>query len=436
MNRQTILKNLGASSSVPVLVAENQDVRDIINLIKHKHIKCAEDYDRISGFFWQGSVYDTCKFLFDFCKKNIAYQVESEEIQTVSQPAVILSKGEGDCKHYALFIAGVLDSLKRKGKKIDWFYRFASYNPFDNTPGHVFVVCADAGEEIWIDPVLSEFNYHKSFFAAIDKKIPTGAAKVGAVNQINKVRTLGLSKMKGMQCVGATTAQTGQLIMKVAPALAVVPVVGWIAAAGGEVVGFFLSSFGSNYSQSTQVRWLVQLYQYYVLNQPGITSDNKVNESYTANAQNWFAIVLGVPIYDRLRFNTLKGVSSSNGQSLNQSYSQRANLFLQYPDVKQAGVTYDQALQAAMITDQLSLSAPAGGWAQMTAAPSLIDTSAVEAQAGLTSGAALINPSGGVSNFFGNLASKLNVPIWVIYGGLAAIVLLLFSSSSHKKERA
>jgi hypothetical protein len=86
-------------------------------------------------------------------------------------PAAILSLGKNDCKNYALFIVGVLDSLKRKGlidNKI--FYRFASYKLLDEIPHHVFAVIVDNnGNEFFIDPVLSTFNERKTYYHKIDK---------------------------------------------------------------------------------------------------------------------------------------------------------------------------------------------------------------------------------------------------------------------------
>jgi hypothetical protein len=79
--------------------------------------------------------------------------MEPEQRQTTKSPAAMMAQGFGDCKHYALFCAGVLDALNRRGKKIDWCYRFASYSFFAPEPEHVFIVVKDQGKEIWIDPV-------------------------------------------------------------------------------------------------------------------------------------------------------------------------------------------------------------------------------------------------------------------------------------------
>jgi hypothetical protein len=423
MNRQEVLRNLAGSDQTPrTLVAENQSVRDIIKLIKIKHEKTAEDYDRISDFFWMGNVYDTCEALWNFCKTNIPYKIESEAVQTITSPAKILTR-PGDCKHYSLFIAGVCDSLTRKGHPIDYVYRFASYNPFDDTPGHVFVVVFLDDEEIWIDPVLSSFNYHKDFSYAIDKKITANKiAKVSGITIPNNrpYGHPGLSQIRGFQVlqgssIGVTGQQAGQTIMKLAPALSAVPVAALIV----EGVGVALDLFGSKYTTSTQVRWLTCYYERMVKSE-NCRSDNTVNAADTVPAQTWFSYVLGVPIYDQLRMHALKGTDPNTGASLNQSYQTRVNNFLAYPDVQQAGVTYNQALEAAYISDTMSWTAPLGGWANMTAAPALIDGQIATAS------------SGGFLSSFQNWLSTL--PSWALPVGIVAILLLL-SSGSHKKKK-
>jgi hypothetical protein len=140
------------------LIKEDQYVRDIIKEVLDAHEIYAQDYDRICNFFDSGSTEQICKQLFDFCKGFIQYRVEDKKNQTTKSPSGIIVLGRGDCKHYASFIGGCLDALKRAGRKIDWFYRFASYDWLDDTPQHVFVVVNDRGKEIWIDPVLRQFN--------------------------------------------------------------------------------------------------------------------------------------------------------------------------------------------------------------------------------------------------------------------------------------
>jgi hypothetical protein len=177
------------SNQREILIKEKQTTNDIVRQILIKHKKCRSDYAQICSQFDKGETQDNwglCKTLFDYCKANISYRVETKERQTVSSPKTIISQGEGDCKHYALFIAGVLDALKRQGHKIDWCFRFANYDLLSSSPEHVFVVVFDGNNEIWVDPVLRIFDYKKPFIFCIDEfvdsPVMSGVGSIGAVS--------------------------------------------------------------------------------------------------------------------------------------------------------------------------------------------------------------------------------------------------------------
>lgn len=171
MHVETLLNELPPFLGNYRLVSHAQTVGQIINEVVEAHKRFFTDYDKIAKHFYYPDPVKTFKGLFSFLKGNVEYREESEEKQTITSPAGILSLGEGDCKHYASFIGGVLDALKRAGEKIDWFYRFASYDPFQREPGHVFVVAEFNGREYWIDPVLSSFDNRLQYSSKIDKRI-------------------------------------------------------------------------------------------------------------------------------------------------------------------------------------------------------------------------------------------------------------------------
>lgn len=118
------------------------------------------DYDKIYQYFDGGSIRDICYRIWKFCKDKLDYKMEDGEQQNVSGPYTILTGGKVDCKNYALFISGILDAMKRHGKRLTWQFRFASYELFELDPGHVFVVVNPNTDDIWIDPVLDEFDEH------------------------------------------------------------------------------------------------------------------------------------------------------------------------------------------------------------------------------------------------------------------------------------
>lgn len=170
VTRQDVLSRVSPYKNHWVLLKKYQRTPDIIKAITLKHGTQANDYDKISEMFWRGNALDTAKYLFDFCKQNVSYKIEPDKLQSVRSPAAIMSMGNGDCKHYASFIVGVLDSLKRKGYKVDPIYRFASYKMYDRVPHHVFAVIKVNGDDVWIDPVLRYFNERKQYFSKTDKR--------------------------------------------------------------------------------------------------------------------------------------------------------------------------------------------------------------------------------------------------------------------------
>lgn len=169
-----LLGKLPAYQNKSVLIKKYQKTPDIINEMLKAHDRYKKDYDNICDEFWKGNVYDTCRNLWKYLKKNVQYKIEPDTRQSVKSPSAILSTGRfggyNDCKHYSLFFAGVLDSLKRQGKKIEWCYRFANYKLFSTEPHHVFVVVNPGKNEIWCDAVLSNFDEKKPYYNKIDKK--------------------------------------------------------------------------------------------------------------------------------------------------------------------------------------------------------------------------------------------------------------------------
>jgi organic hydroperoxide reductase OsmC/OhrA len=179
------LKQFGGNSK---MLVRDQQVPDIISAMISAHKMYASEYDKISQDFYSGDGVQTAKKLFEFLKKNVQYKIESDKSQRIMSPSAILSLGKNDCKNYALFIMGVLDSLKRKGlidNKI--YYRFASYRLLDEIPHHVFAVIQDKnGNEFFIDPVLSTFNERKTYYHKIDKQPSMPLYSVSGIGQAKR----------------------------------------------------------------------------------------------------------------------------------------------------------------------------------------------------------------------------------------------------------
>jgi len=174
VSADTLLSVLPPFNNKAVLIEQAQEVGDIVKEVVNAHREFAGDYDAIYQFFENGSIKQIAERLFSFCRENIVYDVETEQHQTTRSPAAILAMGYGDCKHYAGFIAGVLDAINRNTqKRIPWKYRFASYEVLNTDPGHVFVVVDDKNYSYWVDPVLQGFNIRMHPFYYLDQKVNT-----------------------------------------------------------------------------------------------------------------------------------------------------------------------------------------------------------------------------------------------------------------------
>ena len=236
MNVSVLMGRLAPFQNKREMLVADQSTGDIIDAITKAHQLHAPEYSRISSFFKAPTKRETARRIYNFMDQNIKYVIEPGSRQTVKSPAAILATGHGDCKHYSLFAGGILQNLG-----IPFAYRFASYRAFDKSPQHVFVV-VDPGtdKEIWIDPVVKEFDYHKPYTYAKDKKMalysisgigataqqkaalkaakaakkaaPTKAAKQAAQTQVKAARTA------AGRTAGQVLKKGSKVILKVAAA--------------------------------------------------------------------------------------------------------------------------------------------------------------------------------------------------------------------------
>lgn len=172
VSRSAILQKLSPFNNFRKVVSSDQTVTDIIDGILETHNQYFSEYDKISDFFVGDSEIETARNIFNFLKSNVPYYIESNNNQTLRSPSAIVAL-PGDCKSYALFANGVLDSLNRKGIfQIPLSFRFAGYKNNSKEPQHVFAVMyPGTKKEIWIDPVLSRFNEKREPTFYKDKKI-------------------------------------------------------------------------------------------------------------------------------------------------------------------------------------------------------------------------------------------------------------------------
>jgi len=214
MDKNILLGKLTPFSNQRRLLVNEQQVKDIVSAMLEAHKKYASEYDKISDNFYSGGAIQTAKKIFQFLKNNIKYTVDSEASQKIMSPSAIISIGKNDCKNYALFIVGILDSLRRKGyfnNKV--FYRFASYRLLDEIPHHTFaVVIDDQGNEVFVDPVLSTFNEIKTYFHKIDKTPKMSLYSVSGIFT-KKPKPAATAKI---DTTGITKAPAKKIVVKVA----------------------------------------------------------------------------------------------------------------------------------------------------------------------------------------------------------------------------
>jgi hypothetical protein len=172
VSRSAVLKKLAPFQNFKKVVSADQTVTDIIDGIVNTHYQYEDEYDKISNFFVGESELETARNIWNFLKSNVPYYIESNNNQTLRSPSAIVAM-PGDCKSYALFANGVLDSLNRKGIfQVPLAFRFAGYKDSSREPQHVFAVMyPGTKKEIWIDPVLARFNEKRQPSFYKDKKI-------------------------------------------------------------------------------------------------------------------------------------------------------------------------------------------------------------------------------------------------------------------------
>lgn len=175
VSKEFLLNVLPPMENKKIIIKNNQVTSDIVNEILYSQKLFEKDYNKIYEYFIEDSFEKTCFLLWNFCRKNLHYKIETEDDQTIKSPAAILcSGGDGvDCKSLSGFIAGVLSAIQRNENKT-WNIRycFASYEIFNSEPEHVFVKASNGKEDFWIDAVLTKFDArYPAPFYFFDKKI-------------------------------------------------------------------------------------------------------------------------------------------------------------------------------------------------------------------------------------------------------------------------
>ena len=157
-----LLKFLPPYTGDKKILVHDQNLSHVVEGVVKAADVYKNHYNAIWKFFAAENVEQTAKNVFNFLRRESDYVVEPDSRQTIKTPAAILATakkefGGNDCKNYSLFTAGVLRAYREHtGDNFDLFLRFAGYN--SSGLQHVFVVVKKNNKEIWIDPVLKNFN--------------------------------------------------------------------------------------------------------------------------------------------------------------------------------------------------------------------------------------------------------------------------------------
>jgi hypothetical protein len=166
-----VYKLLPKAKNISRLTKNNQSTNDIINQVLSQHKINVSQAKLIANLFDTGDAYGTCQNIWNFLKYQIPYEVEPSRNQTTKTLSRIIhdakyNTGANDCKHYSGFTGAILDALG-----YNFTYRFAGYSNYLNVPTHVYVVCNDGKNKIFVDAVISGFDTEKPYKLKIDKKM-------------------------------------------------------------------------------------------------------------------------------------------------------------------------------------------------------------------------------------------------------------------------
>ena len=120
---------------------------------------------------------ETCKKIFDYLKNQVNYKADGAE-QQVRLPSGLIRTLQGDCKSYSVFTSAVLTNLGIPHKLV-----YASYDPNDSTPTHIYVM---TNKGCIIDAVYGKFNAEKK---ATNKKYKN--MNISYIAGIGKSRRIG-----------------------------------------------------------------------------------------------------------------------------------------------------------------------------------------------------------------------------------------------------
>ena len=138
---------------------------------------------------------ETCKKIFDYLKNQVNYKADGAE-QQVRVPSGLIRTRQGDCKSYSVFTSAVLTNLGIPHKLV-----YASYDPQDSTPTHIYVV---TNKGCIIDAVYGKFNAEKK--ASNKKYKDMNISYISGVKSRRRIGSMGKYGTGGACGIGATNS--------------------------------------------------------------------------------------------------------------------------------------------------------------------------------------------------------------------------------------
>jgi len=135
-----------------ILVKQNANNSELQRAIEAVIPAATKQAASITNRYKGKSEAETCKKIFDYLKNNINYKADGAN-QAVRLPSGLMRTTQGDCKSYSVFTSAILNNLGIPHKLV-----YASYDPKDPTPTHIYVM---TNKGCIIDAVYGKFNAEK-----------------------------------------------------------------------------------------------------------------------------------------------------------------------------------------------------------------------------------------------------------------------------------
>lgn len=135
-----------------ILVKQNADNSELQRAIEAVIPAATKQAASIANRYKGKNEAETCKKIFNYLKNNINYKADGVN-QAVRLPSGLMRTAQGDCKSYSVFTSAILSNLGIPHKLV-----YASYDPKDPTPTHIYVMTNNG---CIIDAVYGKFNAEK-----------------------------------------------------------------------------------------------------------------------------------------------------------------------------------------------------------------------------------------------------------------------------------